>query len=90
MRVGRGHYAGSSPPPRSHCGTYLHFYREKVPAISSLVDSHLIVPTHAARRSQQLVPSVFISFLQINSKFRPTWDSNLRTDVIVVAFEGNL
>ena len=41
------------PPP--HYGTRLRFYREETPAISSHVDSHRIAPTHAARRSQQLL-----------------------------------
>ena len=36
----------------------LDFYRENKSALSSLVDSHRIAPTHATRRSQQLIPSV--------------------------------
>ena len=48
----RGHIAGSSPPlPTTVRG--LHFCREKISALSSLVDSRRIVLTHA-RRSQQL------------------------------------
>ena len=49
----RGHVAGSclSIPPRVRAS---HFYREKISALSSLVDSCRIVLTHA-RRSQQLI-----------------------------------
>ena len=32
------------PPPAAHYGTRLHFYREKTPAISSLVDSNRLAP----------------------------------------------
>ena len=48
-----------------HFGTCLHFYREKKTAFSSLVDSRRIVPTHATRCSQQLIP--FFAFWQIKS-----------------------
>ena len=49
----RGHIAGYFPPlPRTIRA--LHFYREKISALSSLVDSRGIVLTHA-RRSQQLI-----------------------------------
>ena len=41
-----------SPP--THDGSCLAFFREKISALSSLVDSHRIVVTHA-RRSQQLI-----------------------------------
>ena len=59
----RGHTAGSAPPlPATVRG--LHFYHEKISALSSLVDSRRIVLTHA-RRSQQLVP--FYS-LQLHAK----------------------
>ena len=58
----------------------LHFYREKISALSSLVDSRRIVLTHA-RRSQQL-----ILLLQINSKSR---HGGIRTHgPTLVAFEG--
>ena len=51
----RGHIAGSSPPLPATVRD-LPFYREKISALASLVDSRRIVPTHAARRSQQLIP----------------------------------
>ena len=47
----RGHIAGSSP--HRTMVRALHFYRDKISALSSLVDSRRIVLTHA-RRSQQL------------------------------------
>ena len=57
-----------SPPP--HNGTCLQLYREKTSALSCLVDSHRIVPTHAAKRFQQL--GFFdLLLLQINSTARP-------------------
>ena len=49
----RGHIAGSSPPLPTAVRA-LHFYREKISALSSLVDSRRIMLTHA-RRSQQLI-----------------------------------
>ena len=61
----RGHIAGSSPPLPT-TGRALHFYREKISALSSLVDSRRIVLTHA-RRSRQLI---LFSFLQKYSKSR--------------------
>ena len=53
----------------------LHFHREKIPALCSLVDSRRIVPTHATR-SQQLIlffsPCFYLSYfllsLQTDSK----------------------
>ena len=60
-----GQIAGSLPPP-PHYGTFPHFYRENNSEFSSLVDSRQIVPTHAARRFQQLI--LYISFLKIQSK----------------------
>ena len=56
----RGHIAGSSPPLPTAVRA-LHFYREKVPALSPLVDSRRIVLTHA-RRSQRLILSVKYMF----------------------------
>ena len=47
----RGHIAGSSPPLTTTVRA-LHFYREKISALSSLVNSRRIVLTHA-RCSQQ-------------------------------------
>ena len=61
----RGHIAGSFPPLPATVRA-LHFYREKISALSSLVDSRRIVLTHA-RRSDQLILSLF---LKINSKSR--------------------
>ena len=52
----RGHMAGSSPPLPSTVRA-LHFYREKISSLSSLVDPRRIVLTHA-RRSQLLLPSI--------------------------------
>ena len=44
----RGHIAGSSAPLPPTVRA-LHFYREKISALSSLVDSRRIVLTHARR-----------------------------------------
>ena len=54
----------------------LHFYREKTWALSSLVDSRRIVPTHA-RRSQQLTILffVFLFWFAKKKKISPGWDS---------------
>ena len=49
----RGHIAGSFPPLPTTVRA-LHFYREKISALSSLVDSRRIVLTYA-RRSHQLI-----------------------------------
>ena len=57
-------YRALLPPPRY--GTCLNFYGEKNSVSSPLVDSRRIVPTHAARRIQQLV-DIFLAFLQIKS-----------------------
>ena len=73
----RGHLAGSSPPLPTTVRA-LHFYREKLSALSSLVHSRRIIVLTHARRSQQLILffSSFFSFfsfsffLQINSKSR--------------------
>ena len=45
-------------------------YREKNSALSCLIGSHRIAPTHAARRFQQLVPFNFIFFA--NKRKSPT------------------
>ena len=71
----RGHIAGSFPPlPATVRAVY--FYRERISALSSLVDSRRIVLTHA-RRSQQLI-LVFI----FANKFiiSPRRDSNSRSN----------
>ena len=71
----RGHIVGSSP----HLPTTvraLHFYREKISAVSSLVDSRRIVLTHA-RLSQQLI--LFLFFAK-KFKISPRRDSNSRTN----------
>ena len=58
----------------------LHFYREKISALSSLVDSRRIVLTHAInRRSQQLI--LIYSYIFANKfKISPRRDSNSRTN----------
>ena len=53
-------------------------YREKIPASSSLADSRRIVAAHAANALSGY--SFLFIFLAINSKVRPTWDSNPKTD----------
>ena len=53
-----------APPPRDR--TCLHFCPEKTFAFSSLVGSHRIAPTRAARRSQQLISVCLVLFLQVN------------------------
>ena len=53
----RGHISSSSPPLPNTVRA-LHFYREKISALSSLVDTRRIVLIHA-RRYQQLIPSFF-------------------------------
>ena len=53
----RGHIAGSSTALPTMVRA-VHFYLENVSALSSLVDSHRIVLTHA-RRSQQLILLIF-------------------------------
>ena len=68
----------------------LHFYREKISALSSLVDSRRIVPTHAINRlSQQLILFFmywYFVFLLINSKFH---HDGIRTPgPTLVAIEG--
>ena len=62
----RGHIAGSSPPLPTTVGA-LHFYREKISALSSLVDTRRIVLTHA-RRSQLAVDPFF--FFSSQNKFK--------------------
>ena len=47
----RGHYAGSSPSPPRHV-TRLHFYGEKIPAISYLIDSHQAVSLNNTRHAR--------------------------------------
>ena len=72
----RGHIAGSFPPLPTTVRA-LHFYREKISALSSLVDSRRIVLTHA-RRSQQLI---LLSFFFANRFIiSPRRDSNSRTN----------
>ena len=54
-QIWKSHSGPSFPLPNA-CGACLHFFhREKSPAFSSLVDSRRIVPTHAARRSRQVI-----------------------------------
>ena len=62
----RGHIAGCSDPSPLRTVRALHFYREKISALSPLVDSRRIVSTHA-RRSQHF--DVFFSiFANVLSK----------------------
>ena len=69
--------------PLSSTVRALHFYREKISALSSLVDSRRVVLTHA-RRTQQLI--LFLLFLHIYSKSR---HGGIRTHgSTLVAFEG--
>ena len=77
----RGHIAGSSPPLPTTVRA-LHFYREKISALSSLVDSRRIVLTHA-RRSQQLI---FFVVVANEFKISPRRDSNHGSTL--AAFEG--
>ena len=63
-------------PPTHYDSCLAYFYREKISALASLVDSRRIVLTHT-RRSQQLI---HLLFLQINSKISPRRDSNSRTN----------
>ena len=78
----RGHIAGSSPPLPTTVRA-LHFYHEKISALSYLVDSRRIVLTHG-RRSQQFGWSFFflIFLLQINSTSRDSM-----TTVLIVGFQ---
>ena len=62
-----GHIAGSSPPLPTTVRA-LHFYLEKISALSSLVDSRRIVLTHA-RRSQQLILFFFFTFTYLSPDF---------------------
>ena len=71
----QGHTAGSSPPLPTTVRA-LHFYRDKISPLSSLVDSRRIVLTHA-RRSQQLI----LFFILANKfKISPRRDSNSRAN----------
>ena len=60
------------------------FYREKISALYSLVDSRRIVLTHA-RRSQQLI--LFFIFAN-RFKISPRRDSNSRTNTINSSIRG--
>ena len=60
------------PPPPRYAPS---FYREKAVALSYLVDSHRIAPTHAARRSQQLIPFP----LYVKSKLISPTQGKIRT-----------
>ena len=80
---GRNSDPGGSSPPLPTAVRALHFYREKISALPSLVDSRRIVLTHA-RRSQQLILSFF--FIQTKSKSRY---GGIRTHgPALVSFEG--
>ena len=71
-------------PPRPHVPSLLS--REKKSASSSLADSRRTVPTHAARRSQQLI--LFLFFLQINYNRSGNRTQKL-TLLLAIVFEGN-
>ena len=73
-----GHISGSSPPLRTTVRAS-HIYREKIPALSSLVDSRRIVPTHAGR-SQQLILVDPVLILANAFKSNTARDSNSRTN----------
>ena len=79
----RGHIAGSSPPLPTTVSA-LYFYREKISALSSLVDSSRIVLTHA-RCSQQLI---LFYFFENKFKISPRRDSNSRTNTINSSIRG--
>ena len=82
----RGHKAGPPPPsPLLHVPSFFH--REENPASSSLVDSRRIFPTHAARRSQQLIPFYFRIFANIWSNLIVV-GVELRDNQTLVVFEG--
>ena len=74
----RGHIGSSCPLPTTVRA--FQFYREKISALSSIVDSRRIVLTHA-RRSQQLILffSSFFFFFANKFKISPRRDSNSRT-----------
>ena len=55
----RGHIAGSSPPLPTTVRA-LHFYREKISALPSLVNSRRIVLTHAIGDSQLSAAVLFL------------------------------
>ena len=57
----------------------LHFYREKISALSSLVDSRRIVLTHARRWALSAVHPCFLIFAN-EFKISPRRDSNSRTN----------
>ena len=81
----RDHMAGSSPPLPTTVRA-LHFYREKISALSSLVESRRLVLIHA-RRSQQLI-------LFKKKKNQDLTTSGIRTHrptlllILIAAFEG--
>ena len=52
---------GASPLPTTY-GTRLRFFARRLSAVSSLVDSHRIAATQAARRPQRLNPFGFLDF----------------------------
>ena len=70
----RGHTADSSPPLPTAVRD-LRFYRDKISALSSLVDSRRIVLIRA-RRSQQLI----LLFITIFANKSRRWDSISRTN----------
>ena len=79
----RGHKVGSSPSSPTTV-LVLHFYREKISALSSLVDVRRIPPTHATK-ALSAIGSFFI--FSNNVKISPRWDSNWVP--MIVAFEAD-
>ena len=71
-------------PPSPDTVRALHFSRGKISALSSLVDSRQIVPSHA-RRSQQLI--LFL-FLANKFKISPPRDSKSRTNATIILMEA--
>ena len=82
----RGHIAGS-PPPLPTTVRALPFYRGKISALSSLVDSRRIVLTHATR-SQALDPFFFLFFFAKKFRISPRRDSNSRTNTRINNIRG--
>ena len=81
----RGHIAGSSSPLPTTVRA-LHFYREKISALSSLVDSRRIAPTQAIDALSSWSFSIFAKKFTIS----PRWDSNSRTNASSIRGYCNL
>ena len=79
----------ASFPPLPTMVRAMRFYREKISALSSLVDSRRIVLTHA-RRSKQLILFLFLQILKIiiNNKSKSRHGGIRTHGPTLVAFEG--